>query len=709
MTHLQQQANSLRDLLIIRAANKNVIERFNGTLGTALGYKVRRGRRTTTAAVLVFVPRKVRMREGDAGAVLRVLRAVDPSNDAIELWCHTDVIVSRRSRYVGEPPKLSETNENIVEQLREQQPLCGGVQIGGKFADGNQYVGTVACAVVSRDAEAVVGVLTNDHVAATVDGKVYQPIGEQADSFIGTLEKTIGLVADEQHYDNLIDEPHASIHIDAAFVRTKDGVTPVAGVLLPDKHGELQSTSLGDNYQLNIGSMDVIGLRVASIGRTQGYQTGEIYAYAFEYDDSHHHSVYTDYLVASDDSDVAQFSAPGDSGKLIFTLEDDGSAPRPVALLWGGWPQSLRGSRLEDWTYAADIGSVLDELEVDILRGQVPRPTIVSSTSSGIGFDSKFVRGATLPILDDVLSRQAINGGEKFDHVHFSVVMHARRRLAIYVAANLDYSQRQVVSRSNRWRSETGLTESQQYTARDYRAPYQKGHLAMRAALAWGDKAQAQAASDDSFVWSNCAPQHKDFHQDEWVAVEQHVWRRTNEGPISLYIGPVLADDDVPYGRLLVPRKFWKVVVFEKGGALRAVAFVMDQSELWSVEQDEPPHFYQTTVAHVESLTHLRFPDAVRNADTLLGGVTPSSATIRTVCLDARPTAGLCRAAGTVDEDESSFFYGIPIRQLNEIVLGDVNDATEVALVKTSRKRKEHSKKHKDSKKHKEDNSFHHN
>ncbi len=75
-------------------------------------------------------------------------------------------------------------------------------------------------------------------------------------------------------------------------------------------------------------------------------------------------SVYTDLLVIGEHPGGA-FSDHGDSGKIIVTQ----SGNRPLALLWGGWQGRLRkGYEQENWTYAIDIGKVLDYLEVDIMR-----------------------------------------------------------------------------------------------------------------------------------------------------------------------------------------------------------------------------------------------------------------------------------------------------------------------------------------------------
>jgi hypothetical protein len=53
------EAQSIRDLMRIRAHNQQLLDSINGNLGTALGFKKRTGQALSSQpAVIVFVPRK---------------------------------------------------------------------------------------------------------------------------------------------------------------------------------------------------------------------------------------------------------------------------------------------------------------------------------------------------------------------------------------------------------------------------------------------------------------------------------------------------------------------------------------------------------------------------------------------------------------------------------------------------------------------------
>ena len=85
---------------------------------------------------------------------------------------------------------------------------------------------------------------------------------------------------------------------------------------------------------------------------------------------------------------------------------------------------------------------------------------------------------------------------------------------------------------------------------------------------------------------------------------------------MTVFTGPVLADDDPPYRYIKVPRKFWKILVRVEAGQLLATALMADQSarirrlperlredfdDLSEVEE------HQSTVREVEQLTDLDF------------------------------------------------------------------------------------------------------
>ena len=148
--------------------------------------------------------------------------------------------------------------------------------------------------------------------------------------------------------------------------------------------------------------------------------------------------------------------------------------------------------------------------------------------------------------------------------------------------------------------------------------PLDRGHLVRRLDPAWGDSMQlAKVANDDTFHFTNCAPQHEDFNrkQTTWAGLEDYILENANVKNlrVSVFTGPVLSDQDLPYRGVNLPKQFWKVVVMVKeNGELSATAYLLSQdSLLQGLEEFSFGAYetYQVTVRKVELLTGLKFGD----------------------------------------------------------------------------------------------------
>ena len=74
-----------------------------------------------------------------------------------------------------------------------------------------------------------------------------------------------------------------------------------------------------------------------------------------------------------------------------------------------------------------------------------------------------------------------------------------------------------------------------------------------------------------------------DFNQSGrhglWGLLENAILEQTTleKRRVSVFAGPVLTDDDVPYRGTLVPKAYWKVLVYVLDAELSASAFVLQQ------------------------------------------------------------------------------------------------------------------------------------
>lgn len=290
---------------------------------------------------------------------------------------------------------------------------------------------------------------------------------------------------------------------------------------------------------------------------------------------------------------------------------------------------------------------------------------------------------------------------------HFSIVMNADRRLCAFTACNIDGRRLVAVDRAKKtttanptpkqlgvesldgaeasddFHKDPRVLDSEQMPiefykdqrvpgydlpkrppsdapAEDKRAYYakmsertarmlQKGHITLRGDPAWGTPDQALLAEEDTFYYTNAAPQLGFFNQGSegdqpgmkgklrWRAVETYVLRNalTMRKRVTVFAGPVFADDDPPYRfDSQVPMQFWKVVVWKGPKGLQSLALLASQEVVLRemtngvpesmeayADQDELDRVseFLSTVEEIESLTSLRFSEEVRDADIRSG------------------------------------------------------------------------------------------
>jgi endonuclease G, mitochondrial len=260
------------------------------------------------------------------------------------------------------------------------------------------------------------------------------------------------------------------------------------------------------------------------------------------------------------------------------------------------------------------------------------------------GYDPDFL-GVTVPL--PALTERARRFGDPApvagtdDHVlrytHFSVVLNAGRRLAFYTAVNIDGSRWLNLERGDDvWYYDPRLPLEVQIGDELYgnepggpagKGWFDRGHLVRRLDPVWGTLDVASLANDDTFHWTNAAPQYWGFNQgqDLWQGLENFILYNTDEENVRacVFTGPIFQDDDEEHRGVLIPRYFWKVVAVTDGaGALYTSAYVVSQERYArNVPFERLPvgafNNFQVRVASVARLTGLDFGDAVLAADVL--------------------------------------------------------------------------------------------
>jgi endonuclease G len=277
------------------------------------------------------------------------------------------------------------------------------------------------------------------------------------------------------------------------------------------------------------------------------------------------------------------------------------------------------------------------------------------------GFQRDFVEG--LPAfapdfanLSGDLAKSRLNGQELKYH-HFSVWMSRSRRLAVCTAVNIDGSRlHRFVRNKDRWWFDPRLELGQQIGNELYaRNRLDRGHLVRRLDPVWGSEAEARAAMEDTFHYTNATPQHEGFNQVTWVELENYILDNADahDLKISVFTGPIFRPGDRSYRDVEIPEEFWKIVLMARrgpDGRLRAhvTGYLLSQADLVSRIEFAYGAYrtWQVPIRLIEDRTRIRF-EALRPYDPLEAsgreGARPQPQVIRSwrdIVLDTTPGLG---------------------------------------------------------------------
>lgn len=301
-----------------------------------------------------------------------------------------------------------------------------------------------------------------------------------------------------------------------------------------------------------------------------------------------------------------------------------------------------------------------NSVPLDAMTEGAREPWHDSDYSGRSGFDPTFLgstRSLRVPLPTaadpDVVAR-TFDGEDVLHYQNFSVVMHAKRRLALFTASNVtkepslrtpqkgkNYSRAGLAGfddkSTERWFLDPRLAPEYQlpdvFFTKDRQA-FDKGHIVRREDVAWGETYTAvKRANGDTFHVTNCSPQVAAFNRsnlgsENWGDLENVVLRASQSERLCVFAGPVLKPDDSVFvgvgedGTILrakVPSAFWKIVVTAADGDLAAFAFLLEQdlSDVDWTEFTVPGEFIPSLVQlkSLERLTGVRFSEVLKTAD----------------------------------------------------------------------------------------------
>ncbi|MFN0120525.1 MAG: DNA/RNA non-specific endonuclease [Blastocatellia bacterium] len=253
--------------------------------------------------------------------------------------------------------------------------------------------------------------------------------------------------------------------------------------------------------------------------------------------------------------------------------------------------------------------------------------------TAGAGYDPDFL-GTRVepPKLSTALRADTVrlNGSEVINYTHFSLTQSKSRRFAFWVAWNIDGGRIRRLSRVDiPFVTDPRVPKEFQsgdelYSGNDL----DRGHIARRADLLWGNKDEASRANRDSFFFTNITPQMDDFNQGKmgglWGGLEDAIFADVDVDNlrVSLFGGPIFHKNDPVIRGVQIPLKFFKVILYKVEGKLRAAGFVLLQELPGDLEALELPKFkvFQKSLADIEQSCGFSFSAAVRKADRFTPG-----------------------------------------------------------------------------------------
>lgn len=217
---------------------------------------------------------------------------------------------------------------------------------------------------------------------------------------------------------------------------------------------------------------------------------------------------------------------------------------------------------------------------------------------------------------------------------HFSIAQSKTRKLPIYTAVNIDGRSIKSIPDSNSWRFDARLSDDHQvgnelYKDTSIKNPLDRGHMVRRLDPCWGTRAQVLRAQDDTYHYTNSAPQHKGLNRRHWVRLEDYILNSAKalNFKVSVFTGPIFRDDDPilksKESDVPIPQEYWKVAVLvnKDSGKLAASAYVLSQGKMLGKFTESAFVFgryetYQVPVSLVEKETGLDFGN-LKQADVL--------------------------------------------------------------------------------------------
>jgi endonuclease G, mitochondrial len=588
----------LKDRAAIEAAVRQVADEYLGDpniTSIGVGYKVSGGKPTDELALQFTVKTKFAP-QGLEAAPTRPIPDVIIANG---IRFPTDVV---ERRYFAQPTAVDAQPK--TDRKRRLDPIVPGVSIGHRTVS----AGTLGC-LVREDATGETRLLSNWHVFQGPEGRLGDRIVQP-----GAFD------------DNRVDENACG-----RLVRSHLGLAGDCAIASLEGRGAEETILELDVGVRRLGDPE-LGDRVVKSGRTTGVTYGVVTRLhtitKIAYGPDHEEQI-GGFEIGPDGERPAadgEITAGGDSGAVWLALDAQGA---PTDMMLGLHFAGEADGSAGEHALACYASSVFSKLEISPLAGAAR----IVVQAAGAGYDEAFLPGLRVPtptgnrdIEADYAPLQQSDGVVRHA-THFSLAMSASRRFCRWVAWNVDGNGLQQLSRSGiEFRRDPEYLAEHQVDDDLYaNNRLDRGHIARRADLLWGTREEAQRANQESFLFTNIAPQLDDFNQSVkhglWGQLEDAIYEGVSVDGLKLSVvgGPIFKADDHAYRGVLVPRSYWKVIGYVEEGALKAKAYVLTQDDLETKLESlglEPFNLYQVAIVELTGMTGLDF-GPLTAADTM--------------------------------------------------------------------------------------------
>jgi endonuclease G len=277
----------------------------------------------------------------------------------------------------------------------------------------------------------------------------------------------------------------------------------------------------------------------------------------------------------------------------------------------------------------------VDGYDPGFLSEPIPLPAIYASA---------LTKGQVAPLLD--------GSGHELAYHHFTSVIRADRKFPLFTAVNIDGDKLvHPGPRKDSWRRDARIADEFQPAGAFYEkakgndpVQFSRGHQVRLLDPCWSPTAdpahalaESQLGSEDTFHYTNAAPQVQTYNDIDWGNLEDYLLDKaqTAHKRLTVFTGPIYRDDDPLYGKTRpggpwrVPLSFWKVAILQKTPTqVAAAAFIVGQTQYvqalyeakvfsglkpYTVDEMRKRRI-QTTIAAIEAETGLDF-SAVRPFD----------------------------------------------------------------------------------------------